>query len=364
MREEILKVQVLSNPMYKDFSHQARQVIEKGKKIIGLRERVAKNFNQSVLEQDPTDDIAFVEQKSSGFFSFLSFLNSRYRATKKRWLSYRLPSYQNKLIEQAVDMKIVAELWREQKEFETQSALGRQIFGSLWQDDKSNWKALEKYAAWVSSFQNLCVEYVSVPNIPEIQPIKTEADQVQFVLTAHLENSDAPQDFMASWEVMKKNFELTVEYFREKQNLKDLESVGTALFGSLWEGEYSNWNVLETYVSWMIDFRQLCNESNLHTQNLSKTSNISENLADLSSLEKKAHEMRSALVEYQQNKGLPQNYLTLWETIEKDLLAVGEYLHEKNIWKLGIYLGKNYLENCGKAKRRIGMDSKNTLVGF
>ena len=340
LREEVLKVQVLSNPMYKDFSHQARQLIEKGKKIIELRERVAKNFNQSVLEQDPSDDIAFIEQKSSGFFSFLSFLDSRYRAIKKRWLSYRLPNYQNKLIEQAVDMKTVAELWREQKEFETQSALGRQIFGSLWQDDKSNWNALEKYVAWVSSFQNLCVEYVSVPNIPEIQPIKTEAEQVQSVLTKHLGNSDAPQNFTASWEAMKKDFELTAQYFREKQNLKDRESVGEALFGSLWEGEYSNWNVLEIYAAWMIDFRELCNESNLNTPNLTETGNLSETLADLSSLEKKAYEMRSALVEYQQNKGLSQNYLTLWETIEKDLLAVAEYLREKHILETRHTLGK------------------------
>lgn len=345
LREEMLKVEVLTNEIYKDFSHQAQRLIKKGEKIIDLRQRVAEKFNQTVLEHDPTDDIEFIEQKSSGFFSFLSFLNSRYRATKKRWLSYRLPSYQNSLIEQAVDMKTVAELWREQKEFESQCGLGRQLFGSLWQDDKSNWKALEIYAAWVSAFQNLCVEYVSSPNIPEVREIKTEADNIQFVLAEYLRTSGAPQNFTASWDAMKKDFELAVEYFSEKQNLKDREPVGEALFGSLWEGEYSNWNVLEIYAAWMIDFRELCNESNLDSQDLTKADNLSESLNDLASLEKKAYEMRSALVEYQQNKGLPQNYLTLWETIEKDLLAVAEYLREKHILETRRNLGKELFGN-------------------
>lgn len=329
LHEAFLKVQVLSDEMYENFSHQAQRLIEKGKKIIGLRERVAKNFNASVLEQDPTDDIDYVEQKLSGFFSFLAFLDSRYRAVKKRWLSFRLPTYQTSLIEQTADMKTVAELWREQREFEVQSALGRKLFGSLWQDEKSNWSALERYAAWVSSFRHLCLEKGSIPNIADIQTIEKEADEIYFVLDKHYRNNNLPHSYLTSWETMKKDLGLAGEYFRERQNLKEQKSVGTANFGSLWEGENSNWNALEKYAAWMISFRELCRESNLDAPDLTRTTNLAESLDDLSSLERKAFEMRSALVEYQQNKGFPQNYLTLWETIEKDLLSVAAYLREK-----------------------------------
>lgn len=329
LREVFLKVQVLSDEMYENFSHQAQRLIEKGKKIVNLRERTAKSFNETVLEQDPTDDITYVELKASGFFSFLAFLDSRYRAVKKHWLSYRLPTYQTSLIEQVADMKTVAELWRERKEFEAQSALGQKLFGSLWQDEKSNWSALERYEAWISSFRHLCLEKGSAPNVADVQAIEKEADEVYFVLDKHYRINNLPHGYLISWEAIKKDLELAGEYFRKRQNLKEQDSVGAAIFGSLWEGENSNWNALEKYAAWMISFRELCSESNLHAPDLTKLPNLAESLDDLSLLERKAFEMRSALVEYQQNKGLPQNYLTLWETIEKDLLAVAAYLREQ-----------------------------------
>ncbi len=329
LREEFLKIQVLSNEMYENFSFHAQRLVEKGRKIINLRERVQKNFNESVLELDHSDDIAYVEQKSSGFFSFLAFLDSRYRTIKKRWFSYRLPNYQTKLIEQANDMKIVAELWREQREFAVQTEHGQKLFGSLWQDEKSNWNVLEKYASWVSSFRNLCLEANNISSITNVQMIEKEAEEFYFLLDKHCRVSNLSQSYLISWQMMKKDLELVGHYFHERQNLKEQDSTGAALFGSLWEGEKSNWDVLEKYSAWMISFRELCKESNLQVSDLTKNINLAESLDDLSRLENKAYEMRLALVDYQQNKGLPQNYLTLWETIEKDLLSVATYLREK-----------------------------------
>ena len=342
LRDEVLKVQILINGMYENFSFQVQQLIEKGKRINSLRERVAKNFNMSILEQDPTDDIAYVEQKSSGFFSFLAFLDGRYRTIKKRWLSYRLTTYQASLIEQIDDMKTAAELWREQGEFEAQSALGKKLFGSLWQDKKSNWNALERYAAWISSFRQLCFEHNSSLNMANVRAVEQEAGQISFLLTEHQKNTNLPQDYLASWKAMERDLNLAVEYFQERQNLKEQDEIGFALFGSLWEGENSNWNALEKYAAWMVDFRELCNESSLNVSDLTKTNNLADSLNDLATLENKAFEMRSALVEYQQNKGLPQNFLTLWETIEKDLSAVAVYLREKQNLESQNVLGKEF----------------------
>ncbi|MBA3631295.1 MAG: DUF3320 domain-containing protein [Acidobacteria bacterium] len=549
--EQALKVQVISNQIYDKFPLEAQRLIAKGQKVIGLHGRVAKNFNTTVIEQDPTDDIAYIEQKSSGFFSFLSFLDGRYRAIKKRWLSYRLPTYQSSLIEQVTDMKTVAELWRERREFEAHSALGQQLFGSLWQGEESNWNvlekytswiisfrhlcleenfnnlqllekeaenlrllfaehqqlkglsssyvtswdsmekdlksvsnylrekqslemqnalgsqvfgslwqskasnwkalenymnwvlklrqlciennlhksdsttadinvvnaikslekeaetlssnfveycqstnltnnyliswyaiekdlqlvaqyfyerqnlkeqestgialfgslwqgeksnlgALEKYVVWVSSFRRLCLDNSSTPNINELQSVEMEAAALHSIFLEHCRADNLPQNYLTTWEVMENDLRTLGKYLRERQNLKEQDSLGVAIFGSLWEGENSNWSWLEKYADWMIGFRELCRESNLHTPDLTKTSNLAESLDDLSSLEKKAFEMRSALVEYQHNKGLPQNYLTLWETIEKDLLAVAEYLREKQNLEVQNTTGKEF----------------------
>lgn len=91
-------MQVLSNEAWNSAPKEANDLIEKGRQTADLRDRIVQNFTLLVFDQDPTDDILHVEKKSSGFFSFLAFLDSRYRTIKKRWTSYRLPNYQASLI--------------------------------------------------------------------------------------------------------------------------------------------------------------------------------------------------------------------------------------------------------------------------
>ena len=84
-------------------------------------------------------DIEYVEQKSQGVFSFLSFLDSRYRSIKKRWVSYRVSSFQGSMIDQANEMKQVDKLRAERIAINEEREMGHTFFGLLWQGGAALW---------------------------------------------------------------------------------------------------------------------------------------------------------------------------------------------------------------------------------
>ena len=184
---------VLGNAAWNSTPPEARNLIEKGRKIGDERARLAQMFTPETLKQNHAAEIAFIEEKSSSFFSFLNFLNARFRATKKRWAAMRQPAYQPSLLEQANDLKAVGELQREQKEIEEKNALGTQLFGSLWQGEASNWQALENYIAWVLDFRRLCVAHGlqekamttasrPAPDVTKARQLWRESNEIQFLL--------------------------------------------------------------------------------------------------------------------------------------------------------------------------------------
>ena len=329
LRGEVSKVSVLREQIYEQFPIESQRLIATGRKINGLLERVGKNFNESVNEQDPTDDIAFIEQKSFGFFSFLAFLNGRYRTIKKRWLAYRLPNYSAKLIEQANDMKTVAELWRTRRNFEVNDTLGRQIFGSLWQGENSNWDALEKYARWTTSFRLLCSEKDLPLNMDKVRAIETEADEIRAALNLHRQTANLAFDYLTTWEAMEKDLKTTLEYFYERQNLGEKSSEGAAFFGSLWEGENSDWENLEIYRLWLLDFRKLCVENNLNEKSIVRVFQLPDGINELPLIEKRGADLREKLIQYQQSKGLSEAFLESWKQFENDLAKVSEYARQR-----------------------------------
>jgi very-short-patch-repair endonuclease len=184
-------IQVLNNAEWNTPPPDAKALIESGRKVDDLTSQLFQNFAPEVLEYDPRDDIAYVQQKSAGFFSFLAILDGRYRSIRKRWLAYRKPNYQGSLIEQADEMKVAVELLKEKKNFKAKEARGNLLFGALWQGSGSDWNALEKYIAWVSDFRRLFVEHglresavatASRP-FPDVGMVKTLEEQSQQIKT-------------------------------------------------------------------------------------------------------------------------------------------------------------------------------------
>jgi very-short-patch-repair endonuclease len=105
------------------------------------------------------EDIAYIERKASGAFSYLSFLDSRYRAIRRRWKGYRLSSYSKPVIEQATDMKVVERYRAGSAMLRDLDSEARDLFGALWQGGDSDWKALGSYIDWVVEFRQTCAAH-------------------------------------------------------------------------------------------------------------------------------------------------------------------------------------------------------------
>jgi hypothetical protein len=44
----------------------------------------------------------------------------------------------------------------------------------------------------------------------------------------------------------------------ERTAINGMETRGREIFGGLWQGERSTWDVLDNYIRWVIEFRSLC----------------------------------------------------------------------------------------------------------
>ena len=56
------------------------------------------------------------------------------------------------------------------------------------------------------------------------------------------------------------------QHLARRKALEHEETTGKALFGSLWAGEKSDWQALENYIIWVLEFRRLCVEHGLREQ--------------------------------------------------------------------------------------------------
>jgi very-short-patch-repair endonuclease/DNA polymerase III delta prime subunit len=149
---------VLQSEAWNSPPPQATDLVTKGQKLQRMREYVEQRFKPEAQEREHKDDVAFVESKENSPLRMFNGLNGSYRAIKKRWLVYRLPSYQGTLLEQATDMTKADTLARARTNLVEQNSEGQQLFGALWQGETSNWDALENYIRWVTEFRRICVD--------------------------------------------------------------------------------------------------------------------------------------------------------------------------------------------------------------
>jgi very-short-patch-repair endonuclease len=150
---------VLSGTRWNSAPSDALGMIERGKALETLRQRIEERFTPQVLDQEHADDIAYVEKKAEGLLSFLSALDSRWRAIRTRWESYRLPMYEASLIEQAAEMKQVERLAAERHSIRETEPIARRLFGDLWKGDQTSWSSLEAYVQWVVEFRGFVTRY-------------------------------------------------------------------------------------------------------------------------------------------------------------------------------------------------------------
>jgi hypothetical protein len=111
----------------------AKDLLLRGRKLKELRQEIEGKFSGEVFERDPADDVAYVEQKISGFFGFLAFLDGRYRSIRNRWAGLKSASYNGNIADQAAELRRVSEYLAMQASLETAGPTGNSLFGILWQ---------------------------------------------------------------------------------------------------------------------------------------------------------------------------------------------------------------------------------------
>ncbi|HEU4882802.1 MAG TPA: DUF3320 domain-containing protein [Longimicrobium sp.] len=149
---------VLTSAEWNAPPRQAVELIARGRRVSELDRRLTHWFTPDALQQDHEADAQFIEEKEASPFRFLNFLSGKHRATKRRWMAYRQPSFTGSLTEQAAEMRRIDELKRERTTLHALDPVGRELFGALWQGEASDWDALDGYVRWVVEYRTLCVE--------------------------------------------------------------------------------------------------------------------------------------------------------------------------------------------------------------
>lgn len=172
----------------------ATNLIERGREYQRLKSRIEKQFTRDVLDQEHAADIAYVEKKSEGLFAFFAVLDGRYRVIKRRWKSYRLPSFQGTLLDQGTEMKVVDRFRAENAALTAAEAEGKALFGALWEGVRSPWDVLAKYVEWVVEFRSVCVRHglsdkarevatQREPNIQDVEQLRSGVAKAAEVLS-------------------------------------------------------------------------------------------------------------------------------------------------------------------------------------
>lgn len=166
-------------------------------------------FAEKVFELNPTDEIAYIERKSEGIFSFLAILDSRYRAIRRRWIAIRRFGEPCKLIDQATEMRTVADYLARSTRLAEQCTRATEIFGPLWRGEASDWDALTRYTEWVVDFRRMYVERglreqaiatasQRAPDLGFIQDLRTRANELKESLSDLAELVGWPDGYFAT----------------------------------------------------------------------------------------------------------------------------------------------------------------------
>ena len=183
-------IDVLSSDEWNAPPTDATELIKHGRELNKLKTQVAGHFKSEVLTQRHANDIAYIEKKSEGLFSFLWFLDSRFRSIRARWKSYLLSTFNGSILTQAQELRAVDRLLSERDLIASSNEKGRKLFGQLWRGEDSSWDVLDTYVSWVVEFRGLCVRngvasrmfnraVDAAPDISDVEDLKTSADNAR-----------------------------------------------------------------------------------------------------------------------------------------------------------------------------------------
>jgi very-short-patch-repair endonuclease len=188
-------VEVLTSEAWNTTPPDAEDLVARGRCLTAQLAEIRNQLLDTAADQDPTADLAFVEERLSRPFGFMAWLNGRYRAIARRWKSYRLPNFRGSMVDQLVLMRQVVEVRTGRSALSASRTRARELFGKLWRGDASNWDELERYIAWVVDFRAASVRHslgaravgvaaIGQPDVGSVKELRTMVTRLRADLDA------------------------------------------------------------------------------------------------------------------------------------------------------------------------------------
>lgn len=96
---------------------------------------------------------------------------------------------------------------------------------------------------------------------------------------------------------------------RERERLGAEDAQARELFGALWRGESSDWDALDSYIKWVVEFRGACVAGGLREQALAVASRPRPDVSVVESLREESEQAQKLLGELRAHVGWPGDYL-------------------------------------------------------
>lgn len=185
----------------------ATQLIDDVEAHQKLKADLSTRFAEPAFDAEHADDIAYIETKSSGLLSILSVLDGRFRAIKRRWVSYQQPGYSQNLVTQASDMKQIGRWQQQATQIAARGDEGRAYFGEHWRGPTSSPAQLRAYSEYVVKFRRIAITLglahaaatVAQQRAADVSPIRGlvgSADELAKSLSSLRNLGDWPEGFL------------------------------------------------------------------------------------------------------------------------------------------------------------------------
>lgn len=304
--------EVLLNKEWNEQSSEAKVLIKKLEDYQKQNNDLHATFRDNAFDQDIDSINKEYKELSAKFFIFRLF-SGRYRYLKKEISSYYkdLAPKNTEII--VSNLNDLSECLISKKEIHDAKSSGQSLFGSHWNDEKSDPKMLASFADWIVSFRQQLLKDafsdqivdtvssgVSKENVEKmIEQLNKATDYFvcsgndlanRIGISPNLLFSTNSQNItfenirlqLEQWKNGIVHFQKWASFSRElyrsvppekleeividldklsahlelKKEIISLDETGEALFGSYWKGEKSEAKILESFTEWVVSFRE------------------------------------------------------------------------------------------------------------
>lgn len=226
---------VLLNPEWNQPNDQAQRLINKLEEFAEVSSRIISKVKENVLAE-PIQEIfkEFKKHSQSGW----RFFNLKYRRLGKKIRSFYQNKPPKKLLEIIKDIEQLSVYCRLKKELAEEQNVGKALFGSFWNGEKSDREKLKLFSDWIVAFRRELLHGLLTENSVQII---NQKDTNQLL-----------KEVVRTFEIAVKNFETT--YFDLTQKLA-LDSA--IAFSGKESAEVKFSELLERCKSWSSEIHKL-----------------------------------------------------------------------------------------------------------